>query len=273
LPSADSAPTLAAMLESQPVIPPERPVADLPTQAGRAPAMRRRTLYGVSVGILTVETYFRRWEGDIGNAATWPFPVQYRIVRGATPANITRLQGGALLAPFIEAARELVDAGVDGIATTCGFLALYQRQLADALPVPVAASALMQGPMVAMTLAQGKRPGVLTYDAQALTPEYLAAAGLPADTEVVGLDPATAFCRSIRAGETNAPYALLESEVLDAAGRLAGQSGVGAILCECTNLTPFSAAMAETTGLPVWDAVTLVQWFQQGLRPRRFAAR
>jgi Asp/Glu/hydantoin racemase len=237
------------------------------------PAPRRRTLYGVSVGILAVDTGFRRWEGDIGNAATWPFPVQYRIVRGATPANVTRLQDGALLAPFLEAARELVDAGVDGIVTTCGFLALYQRQLAEALPVPVAASALMQGPMVQMTLPGNSRVGVLTYDAEALTPDYLAAAGLPADTPVIGLDPSSAFCRAIRNGDTDTPYALLESEVLDAARRLADLPGVGALLCECTNLAPFSAAMAEATGLPVWDAVTLVQWFQQGLRPRRFAAR
>ncbi len=29
---------------------------------------RRKTYYGVTIGILMVETYFRRYEGDIGNA-------------------------------------------------------------------------------------------------------------------------------------------------------------------------------------------------------------
>jgi Asp/Glu/hydantoin racemase len=48
---------------------------------------------------------------------------------------------------------------------------------------------------------------------------------------------------------------------------------IGAIVCECTNLTPFSAAMAERFGVPVFDAVSLVHWFYQGLRPRVFPRR
>ncbi len=52
---------------------------------------RRRTYFGVTVGILMLETAFERFVGDIGNARTWPFPVQYRIVRGAVPAKITDL--------------------------------------------------------------------------------------------------------------------------------------------------------------------------------------
>ena len=237
-----------------------------------AMAVRRRTVHGVTVGILMVETYFRRWVGDIGNAETWPFPVQYRIVHGATPHHMTRLQGGALIEPFRQAAMELIEGGVDGIVTSCGFLALYQRDLAAALPVPVAASALLQGPLIAATLPAGKRLGVFTYDAAGLTLEHLQAAGLPGDTLVVGMDPSSQFCRSIRDGDATVPYEALEAEVLATAGQLAAE-GVGAILCECTNLTPFSAAMQDRFGLPVWDAVSLVHWFHQGLRPRRFPAR
>ena len=36
-----------------------------------------KTLYGASVGILMLETRFPRIPGDMGNAATWPFPVLY----------------------------------------------------------------------------------------------------------------------------------------------------------------------------------------------------
>ena len=64
---------------------------------------RKRMYYGVSIGILMMETYFERFNGDIGNGRTWPFPVQYRIVKGATPDRVTdaagpehagRVQGG-----------------------------------------------------------------------------------------------------------------------------------------------------------------------------------
>ena len=49
-----------------------------------------KTVYGASVGIIMLETRFPRILGDIANAMTWPFPVQYRIVPGATPDNVVR---------------------------------------------------------------------------------------------------------------------------------------------------------------------------------------
>ena len=67
-----------------------------------------RTLYGLALGILMLDTHSPRLVGDVGNAATWPFPVQYRVVRGADPARIMgRDPDPTLLAPFIDAAREL----------------------------------------------------------------------------------------------------------------------------------------------------------------------
>ena len=91
---------------------------------------RKRIYHGVSIGILMLDTRFERFNGDVGNARTWPFPVQYRVVRDATPNRVTRPEGPAMLDAFKAAADEMIDAGVDGIATTCGFLALYQRELA-----------------------------------------------------------------------------------------------------------------------------------------------
>ncbi|MCW3475065.1 aspartate/glutamate racemase family protein [Limobrevibacterium gyesilva] len=235
--------------------------------------MARKTYYGVTIGILMVETYFRRFAGDIGNAETWPFPVQYKVVRGATPANITQLQDNVLLEPFKRAAQELIDEGVDGITTTCGFLAYYQQQLAAFCSVPVATSALLQGPMVARTLPRGGRIGILTYDEAALTAPYLEAVGVDPATPVVGVPAGSEFRRSIRDGDAAVPYDVLEAEVLATAGRLMDHGNIGAIICECTNLTPFSAAMAERFGVPVFDSVSLVHWFHQGLRPRQFPRR
>jgi hypothetical protein len=235
------------------------------------PAMMRKTYYGVTLGILMVESYFRRFPGDIGNAETWPFPVQYKIVRGAVPEKMVALGDGSLLAPFTRAAEELIAEGVDGITTTCGFLALYQPALARALSVPVATSALLQAPAAARILPQGKGVGILTYDAAALTTAHLAAVGVDPSTPVAGLPPGSEFRRAIREGDPSVPYEEWEAEVLDAAGQLlAAHPETGAIVCECTNLTPFSAAIAERYGVAVFDAVTLVHWFYHGLRPHRF---
>jgi Asp/Glu/hydantoin racemase len=122
-------------------------------------------------------------------------------------------------------------------------------------------------------LPGGKRVGVLTYDAAALTAPYFEAVGADPATPLVGMDPASQFCRSIREGDAGVSYDVLEAEVLATAGRLMDRGDIGAIVCECTNLTPFSAAISEQFGVPVFDAVSLVHWFHQGLRPRRFERR
>jgi hypothetical protein len=227
----------------------------------------------VTLGILVLDTKFRRFVGDIGNAETWPFPVAYKVVRGADASNVTRLAEHDLLAPFLAAARELVDEGVDGITTTCGFLAYYQKPLAEALEVPVATSALLQAPVVARTLPGRKRVGILTYDATALTAAHLEAAGADPATPVVGMQAGSEFRRAIAEGDATVPYEVQQREVLDAAGALMDRGDIGAIVCECTNLAPFSAAVAERFSVPVFDQVTLVHWFHQGLRPRTFPRR
>jgi hypothetical protein len=230
-----------------------------------------KTFYGVTIGILMVKTHFRRFPGDIGNAATWPFPVQYRIVPDALPTTITNLHNASLLEPFKRAAQELIEAGVDGITTTCGFLSIYQKELADFCSVPVATSSLLQVPMVERLIPSSKRVGILTYDGEALGGPYLKAVGIAADTPVAGMPRSSEFVRSIREGDVTVPYEILRDEVLHTAGGLLGDHpDIGALVLECTNLAPFSADINEHFGVPVFDTVSLVNWFHAGLRPQRY---
>jgi len=103
-----------------------------------------KSLYGAKVGILMLETRFPRIPGDMGHAETWPFPVLYKVVPGASPRRVVCDGARGLLDKFLDAAEELVRLGADGITTTCGFLSLYQREIAAHVGVPVATSSLMQ---------------------------------------------------------------------------------------------------------------------------------
>jgi hypothetical protein len=234
---------------------------------------RKRTYYGVPLGILMLDTKFQRFNGDIGNAQTWPFPVQYKIVRGAVPNKVVdTLNNRDLFQRFADAADELIADGVDGITTTCGFLALYQQELAAHCSVPVATSALLQVPMVARMLPKGKRPAILTFSAEALTVHHLAAVGIDPHTPVVGMPPKSEFQRSIREGDASVPFEVLKNEVIGVAERMiAADPSIGAIVCECTNITPYSHELNRRLGVPVFDMVTLVHWFHRALRPERFA--
>lgn len=73
--------------------------------------MTDTTNYDKTIGIFMVNTDFRRFVGDIHNAETWSFPVQYRIVEETSPANVVDLEYADLLEPFKRAADELIAEG------------------------------------------------------------------------------------------------------------------------------------------------------------------
>ncbi|MBC2860479.1 aspartate/glutamate racemase family protein [Stappia sp. 28M-7] len=229
-----------------------------------------KALYGAAVGILMLEARFPRIPGDMGNALTWPFPVHYRIVRDATPDRAVRQGASGLLDAFIAAGRELVADGVDGITTNCGFLSLFQRDLQAALQVPVAASSLMQVPLVDRLLPPGKRAGILTISAGSLTGAHLAAAGCPADTPVMGTEGGREFTRAILDNEEALDVEAARADNVEAAqALLARNPEVGAIVLECTNMVPYAADIRAATGVPVYSIESFVTWFHSGLVPRR----
>lgn len=223
------------------------------------------------IGILKLETRFERFIGDIGNPDSLPYPTLIETVAGATADKVTSLKDDSLLDPFIAAGKRLVAKGANAITTTCGFLVLYQRELARHLPVPVATSSLLQIPIAQALLPAGKRVGVLTFDGANLGPRHLAAAGAPLDTAVVGLDRASAFRADILGGPP-VTSELRRADALCCAAELARQEPqLGAVVIECTNMAPYSAAIGAELGVPVFDTVTLVEWLATGVRPHVYA--
>jgi len=231
-----------------------------------------KAIYGVPLGILMLEARFPRIPGDMGNGTTWPFPVLYRVVGGASPEKVVLKGAAGLLPDFIDAARDLVRLGAEAITTNCGFLSLFQRELAAAVGVPVATSALMQVPWVQATLPPGRRVGIVTVSASSLTPAHLEAAGVPLDTPIVGTENGREFFRVlIKAEKDDMDVDLARQDVVQAALDLvARHPEVGAIVLECTNMPPYAADVQAATGLPVYDIYSLIGWFHAGLRPRRF---
>ena len=219
---------------------------------------------GAPIGILMLDTRFPRIRGDMGNEETWPFPVQYRVVRGASPelAVVGRAEG--LIDNFVEAGLELVADGARLISTTCGFLSLFQEQLAAGLGVPVATSALMQATQIQSCLPPERRVGILTISLPSLTPDHLAAASVPEGTPVWGLEDGCELQRVILDNEPRLDVGAAEQDMRSAA--LAFQARhpeLGAILFECTNMPPYRDAVRQATGLPVYSIETYLLWLAQ----------
>ncbi len=231
-----------------------------------------KALYGAPLGILMLEARFPRIMGDMGNAGTWPFPVLYSVVPGASPERVVLQGAKGLLPDFVGAAQRLVQLGAEAITTNCGFLALFQKELAAEVKVPVATSSMMQVPWVQATLPPGKRVGLITISRASMTPAHLAGAGVPADTPIVGTEGGREFFRVlITADKDELDVAIACQDILDAGRELVTRHPeVGAIVLECTNMPPYAAALREAIGLPVYDIYSMITWFHAGLRPRKF---
>lgn len=220
---------------------------------------------GAFLGVLMLDTRFPRPPGDIGNPETFSrhgIPVRFHVVRGASPERIVKQADPALLQPFVDAARAMVEEGAAMITTSCGFLAAYQDTLADAVPVPVVTSSLLQCKDFA-------RPGILTFDAASLSPAILAMAGVPQATPVQGVEPGCEFHRRILHNETQLDLEEAGRNVVDAACRLVELSpSVEDIVLECTNMPPYREAVARATGRRVHDIETLLvaRWAGRGKR-------
>ncbi|WP_419897625.1 aspartate/glutamate racemase family protein [Roseomonas sp. USHLN139] len=238
----------------------------------RGVARGGKAIYGAPLGILMLEARFPRIAGDMGNGTTWPFPVLYRVVRGASPEKVVLNGANGLLQDFLDAAQDLVSQGAEAITTNCGFLSLFQKELAAHVGVPVATSSLMQVPWVQSMLPPGRRVGLLTVSGATLTPRHLEAAGVPLDIPVEGTERGQEFFRVlIRAEKDDMDVDLAEQDILEAGRRLvARHPEVGAIVLECTNMPPYAAALQRELGIPVYDIYSMITYFHAGLRPRAF---
>jgi hypothetical protein len=201
-----------------------------------------------------LQTRFPRLLGDVGHAQTFDFPVRALVVQGATPLRVVRGRDPAGLQPFVEAARCLVAQGCSAIGTSCGFLALWQRELQAALPVPVWTSSLLQ-----LAEIKGGRAGVITIEAASLSAAHLQAVGADPATPVEGITPGSPLHQTLLQNLPQLDAADAQAQVLAAAARLRlRQPLIDTLVLECTNLPPYAAALRAATGLKVLDVTTLL---------------
>lgn len=224
------------------------------------------------LGILALETQFPRIPGDVGNMETWPFPVLYHVVPGASPRRVVTQNSEGLLDEFKQAAADLIAQGADGIATTCGFLSLFQTELANHVNAPVATSSLMQAPFVQNLLPARRRVGILTVNSKVLTQAHLEAVGVDPETPIQGTEGGRELSRVLIGDEPTLDVDKARQDMLDAGDSLlAAHENIGAIVLECTNMGPYARVLAEHTDLPVFDVVSFLTWFHAGLAPRHFS--
>jgi len=219
-----------------------------------------KNIYGYPIGILMLETQFPRIPGDIGNATTWDFPVLYKIIQKVTPDLVVRKGAPGLLEEFIREAQELEKEGVRAITTNCGFLALFQKEMASAVNIPVFTSSLMQVPLAYMMIKQSQKVGIITIHAKSLTQKHLSCVGADKIPHIIyGTEGEEEFSRVILDDEMELDVNKSRDELVRVAKRMVSEHPeVGAIVLECTNMPPYAAAIQKEIDLPIFDIYTLV---------------
>ncbi len=218
-------------------------------------------VYGYDIGILMLDSKFPRIPGDVGNAKTWDFPVLYKKVVGGTPQKVVLELKKKDIQPFIDAAIELQKEGVKAITTSCGFLAMFQNELAEAVDIPVFTSALLLVPMVSKMIGKKSKVGILTANKKTLSNEHLCSVGIdPSRCVIEGLEDKKVFTNFTVQNWDTVDVDLCKEELIESALKLVNeQTDVEAIVLECTNMPPFAKSIQEAIGKPVFDIVTLTK--------------
>jgi aspartate/glutamate racemase len=219
-----------------------------------------QNICGTTIGVLCLESYFPKPPGHIKNPSSLPFPVLYEMIDGITVPDLLNNPTPEMLEPFIKGAQKLEREGVRAITGSCGFLALFQSELAAAVNIPVFASSLIQVPL-AFQMTGAKAPvGIMTAAAKSLTPAHMQGVGAAHVPHVVqGLDDTIEFASVILRNErTQMDLSKVEQEVLDAARTMHSQHPeIRSVVLECTDLPPYAAEIQAALRLPVFDLTTL----------------
>ena len=224
-----------------------------------------KNFYGFDIGIIMLETIFPRIIGDVGNAKTFNFPVLYEVVEKFPSSKVVLNLTFEDIEPFIKAAKNLEKKDVSAITTSCGFLVLFQKILAQEINIPIFTSTLLLIPFIKNILRDDKKILILTANSETLTAQHFNAAGLnkfDSALEIVGTQNTKTFTNFTVENWQCVNIDELRKDLFSALEKNPSlQKGeVGAILMECTNMPPFSEEIRQRWKIPIFDFVSLTNF-------------
>jgi len=237
--------------------------------------------FGESVGILTFGQWFYNVAqmGHQTYAPTYDFPVRIKLIHdqfgpeglnGGDPA-----WGGWNLPVWIQGAQELESEGVRAIVGGCGISGNIQSTLAAAVSIPVYTSTILFVPIVYRGLKPGQKVGILTVSAEMFSARdnlLLRECGVDDSIPVVvaGVNESEFVSDWLSVVTPDFDPEVVKKAIVNLALKMVSDNpDVGSIVIECTDMTPYSQAIRNTTGLPVLDAVDMVKWVHHQVKPTR----
>ena len=229
---------------------------------------------GCKLGLLQLEYEYPPAFGDVDHPGTFGFKTCPRIVKGLT---FEKAQEGsfdqAILEQMGSEIKNLEKEGVVGITGNCGFMMYYQCFARHVAEVPVFMSALIQAATMAAAMEPAERVLILTANAATLQPgkdKLLLESGIQVTNsekfvirgceKLAGFDAVANAERvdTIRVQNAISSYVL---EILKEENSREDHGAIKMVLLECTELPHYADELRRITNLPVFDAVTCVNYF------------
>lgn len=234
--------------------------------------IKGQNIAGFPIGILYIDdVWYPMMPGNIVNGYTFDFPVRLMAVDGLDIPRLFRAEDSVLV-DLIRAGKKLENEGVRAISAACGFFGNYQKQLAEALDVPVAVSSLVQIPWIATVIKPSAKIGVLTADQSSLTEKLLKNCGVTNLNQLIIRDLRNAPEFScILEGRGEFENGKVREEVVEAALSIVNENdNVGAILLECSDMPPYASDVQRAVKLPVFDFTTLIKWLHSSVTQKPY---
>jgi len=223
-----------------------------------------------SLGVVRLDYDYPAAPGDIDHPGSYAYDVFYRAVPGlsfamcqhAVPKTGTPLPDD-VMKRFVEAIKYLdQDKNVSGITADCGFFFNLQHEARKHTKKPVFMSSLCAAPSVAAAYAKDELIAIFTANSTSLEPmRELIKEECGIDPEdkrfvVVGCQDVPIFGKAVADGLKVDWEAVTPHMVKLAQDTVKANPELRAIIFECTELPPYSDAVREATGLPVFDSIT-----------------
>ncbi len=224
-----------------------------------------RPTYGHIAGILMTDSLIPRIPGDPGHVGTFSFPVVYEVLKGFPFEDLIDVKKDHTDI-LIDRAKALQDKGVSLIAADCGLFGPFQEEIKQHLHIPFIGSALDMVPLLQRFLPLSQKVGILTGDTRLLKPAHLAASAIDPDTvAIAGMENSSEFKKVVIDRSQELDIEKMRQGVVDAALTLSSHH-LGAMVLECTNLISFRIDVQNTLKVPVFDLVSLIEFYVSGLR-------
>lgn len=225
--------------------------------------------FGEAIGMLALKEWYPAiTHGHEGYATTYNFPIRIKFIENfEAPKDKVEEWGTFINIPeFVKSAKELEEEGVRAIVTDCGLTGAIQKELSNSVNIPVFTSSLLLVPLISKTLKDGQKVGILTASSRILTAQNKRI------LKNCGIDESIPI---VIAGMSESDYAetwwsqldldfdrkKVEEAIVSVAKKMVSENpDIGAIVCECTEMPPYSEAVRRATSLPVFDSVDVVRF-------------